>query len=122
MEAKAMALVTGLDVQDTCGSDQLCSGAKAGIEAAVHAMRELFQSDEAEGFLLVNASNAFSSLSRPAALWNCHVLWPCCSRFLFNSYQGYNVIILKGLSSGKLHVFIVRRDHPGLSIGHAYVC
>ena len=52
MEAKAMALVIGPDLLDMCSSDQLCSGAMAGVEAAVHTMKALLQLDEAEGLLL----------------------------------------------------------------------
>ena len=71
MKTKVMALIIGPDVQDVCGSEQLCSGVKAGIELAVHTMRALFKLDEVEGLLLFDASNTFSSLSQPAALWNC---------------------------------------------------
>ena len=78
-----MALATGPDVQVVCGSDQLCAETKAGIEAAAHAMREMFEADESESLLLVDAANAFNALNKPAALWNCWLLWPHCSLFLF---------------------------------------
>ena len=99
MEAKAMVLAVGIDVQELCGADQLCSGAKAGIEAAIHAMKEIFAAEETEGLLLVDASNAFNVISRAATLWNCRVLWPRCSVFLFNSYRGFAVIIVKSLQA-----------------------
>ena len=42
IEAKAVALATGADAAEACGADQLCAGTKAGIEAAVHAMTDIF--------------------------------------------------------------------------------
>ena len=97
LEAKAMALATGIDLQELCAADQLCAGSKAGVEAAVHVMQEVFDDPDTDCLLLVDASNAFNRLSRPAALWNCQVLWPRCSRYLFNSYRGYPVVILGGV-------------------------
>ena len=93
-----MNIITGGDVKDACGSDQLCSGLKAGGEAAIHAMNNLYQdhADDCWGFLFNDAINAFNTMSRPVALWNSRILWSRCSRYLFNSYRGYPVLILKG--------------------------
>ena len=54
--------------QNVCSADQLCAGAKAGTEAAVHVMKELFEANESEGLLLLDAANAFNALKRLAAL------------------------------------------------------
>ena len=70
---------------------------QSGIEGAVHAMSALYDdhSNDGWGFLLTDASNAFNSVNRAAALWNARVLWPNCSRFLFNTYRGYVFLLLK---------------------------
>ena len=56
-----------LDIEVVCGSDQLCTGLKAGIEDAVDTMSDLYDAniDSIDGWdvLLVDASNAFISLN-----------------------------------------------------------
>ena len=41
------------------------------------------------------AVNAFNSLKRVAALWNAQVLWPRCSRFFLNTYQGWANLLIR---------------------------
>ena len=45
------------------GSIQLCAGQLACIEAGVHAVRTMFQKDDIEAVLLIDASNAFNTLN-----------------------------------------------------------
>ena len=91
-------MATRLDVEEVCGVSQLCAGIGAGIEGAVHALNELFEefSSDGWGVLMIDAKNAFNSLNRTAALWNIRVLWPRCSRFLFNSYRGWGSLVVRG--------------------------
>ena len=95
---KMMISITGIDVEEVCSVDQLCSGLKAGIEGAVHGLRELCEKKSSDGFgiLLVDARNAFNSVNRVTALWNVRVLRPRCSRFLFNTYQGFSSLLVQG--------------------------
>ena len=95
---KVMMLCTGVDVQDECGADQLCSGLRGGIEGAIHAVSEVFESRSGDGYgvLMVDARNAFNSLNRSVGLWNARVYWPRCSRFLFNTYRGFSSLWIKG--------------------------
>ena len=60
---KALMQVIGKDVRSAAGSLQLCAGQPAGCEAAIHAMKDLFDDNECEAVLLVDASNAFNCLN-----------------------------------------------------------
>ena len=85
--SKAVAAVLRTDVLEVVGSDQLCAGQKGGCEAAVHALRQAFQSSSANAILLVDAKNAFNSVNRQVALRNILHLCPSIARFLINTYR-----------------------------------
>ena len=58
------------DVMEASGSLQLCTGQISRTGAAIHAMRNIFDADDTDVILLIDASNAFNSLNRAAALHN----------------------------------------------------
>ena len=90
-----MALLTGRDVEDDCGVEQLATGLKASIEGAIHATTDLYDQFASDGWGF-DATNAFNMMHRVTALWNARVQWPRCSRFLFNTYRSYSMLVLKG--------------------------
>ena len=67
---KAIAITITEDIQEACGALQVCAGRISGCETAVHAMRQVYDSQQTKAVLLVNASNAFNSLNRESALRN----------------------------------------------------
>lgn len=75
---KAMVLTTGVDVEELCGADQLCSGLKGGIEEAIHSVSHIFDENSIKGHGVLITG-----------LWNARHLCPRCSRFLFNTYRGH---------------------------------
>jgi hypothetical protein len=99
-----------------CADDQLCAGLECGAEGAIHAMADPFlpandnASDAEHGFLTLDASNAFNSVSRVAALWNARILWPSCSRFLFNAYRGEPALHIHHGSSSDTVTTIYSRE------------
>ncbi len=94
--AKAILTITRGDVQDAAGSLQLCAGQLSGIEAAVHAVRTLFQRVDTEAVLLVDTSNAFNSLNRQAALHNIQRLCPPLATILINTYRAPTELFVDG--------------------------
>ena len=75
------------EIIESVGPLQLSAGQEGGCEAACHAMREMFDDDDSEGVLLVDASNAFNSLNRKTALLNIRHLCPTLSIYLINTYR-----------------------------------
>ena len=67
---KAVLTTLKMEVLEAAGPLQLYARRNAGCEAAVHAMQHVFSEDacNTEDVLLVDASNAFNSLNRQAAL------------------------------------------------------
>ena len=85
--SKAILAIIGQDIKDAAGSVQLCVGQVSGCEAGVHAMREIFNDQGTEAILLVDATNAFNSLNRKAALINIHSLCPPLAIIATNMYM-----------------------------------
>ncbi len=94
--AKAILSIARSDVQDASGCLQLCGGQISGIEAAVHAVRTAFESDENEAVLLADASNAFNSLNRQVALHYIRRLCPPLATILVNTYRAPTELFVDG--------------------------
>ena len=84
---KCVMRVTKPVIVDASRSLQVCAGHKIGGEAAIHAMCNIFDTDETDAVLLVDASNAFNALNRAAALHNTRVLCPTTATYAINTYR-----------------------------------
>ena len=87
--SKAILAIIKPEIQEAAGTLQLCAGQEAGCEAAcaVHALSRIYQDEDTQGALLVDASNAFNNLNRKAALHNIQVLCPSLAKILINTYR-----------------------------------
>ena len=94
--SKAVLSVIGQDIKEAAGSVQLCVGQVSGCEAGVHAMRRIFNDERTEAILLVDATNAFHSLNRKAALVNIHSLCPSLAIVATNTYRGDAALFIDG--------------------------
>ena len=57
---KAILYVIRTDIQLAARELQTCAGHDAGVQAAIHAMKDIFSHDNTDAVLLVDASNAFN--------------------------------------------------------------
>ena len=68
--AKTILHVIGNDIHLSPGAPQTCAGHDAGSEATIHAMRAIFEDNNAHAALLVNATNAFNLVDCQTTLHN----------------------------------------------------
>ena len=67
---KAMNWILKEDIQESAGSLQTATGWKSRAESAIHSVRLIFEDSSTEAVILVDAHNAFSSITRKGALHN----------------------------------------------------
>ena len=81
-----MSVVKG-DIQDSVGSLQVCAGQAGGCEAAIHAMRTIYEEEDTDAVLLIDAANAFNSINRLAMLRNIERICPIAYTYAYNCYS-----------------------------------
>ena len=75
----------------------MCAGQFGGCEAAVYATTEIFQDDETQAVLLVDASNSFNRIDRSVMLHNIDILCPSLAKFAENCYtQKIRLFVIGG--------------------------
>ena len=84
---KTVARLLKQDVVDSVGSLQVCAHQDADCEAAIHSLRTIFQQEETEAVMVIDAFNAFNSINRKAFLHNVKVICPSIATFTNNCYS-----------------------------------
>ena len=93
---KVVMQVLRKDVQEAAGSLQVCDGQSGGCEAAVHAMRNVFEDDDSDAVLLIDAANAFNSINRCTMLENISRLCPIAYVYAYNCYTLHARLFIVG--------------------------
>lgn len=84
------------EIKEAAGPLQTCAGHGAGAEAAIHAMRKIFESEGTDAVLLIDASNAFNRLNRAVALHNIRIICPEISNYIINTYRQPSRLFIAG--------------------------
>jgi len=95
--AKAILFILKQDILNASGCLWLCAGQCGGCKAAIHPMRDLFDREDTDGILLVDASNAFNSwLNQRSGLLNMFHLCPSFATILTNTYCLASFLFIDG--------------------------
>ena len=93
---KTISWCLGEEIKQAAGPLQVSSGLKGGAEAAIHAMKLIFDKEGSDAIILVDAANAFNRLNRRAALHNIRYVCPPFSVVLINTYRTASRLFIMG--------------------------
>ena len=113
---KVIVSVLKEDVIKCTGTLQVCAGQEAGIEAAIHSMDMIYEDEKTDGILLVDASNAFSSLNRQSLLHNISYLCPSIAIFVKNCYSTPSRLFIVGETEITSREGITQSDPVSMAI------
>ena len=80
----------------SAGYLQLCAGQKSGCESVIHAMRSIFEEDECDAVLLIDADNAFNRINRQVMLHNIRLICPIVATYVHNCYNQDSRLFISG--------------------------
>ena len=75
------------EIKEAAGPLQVCAGHNTGADAAIHGMSQVFEEEGRDGFLLIDASNAFNQMNRSAALHNIQIMCKEMALYVINTYR-----------------------------------
>ena len=87
---------TKQDLRSAVGSLQLCTGQDAGCEAAVHAMAHVYDVEDTEAVIFVDAANVFNRLNRQVTLCNTQVIYQALAPVQINTYHNPSWMFVDG--------------------------
>lgn len=84
--AKSVTQILREDLRGAAGGLRLCVGNPSGVEACIHAMKDIFDDPNTDGIIQVDAQNAFNRINRSVLINNMFVMCPEIATFLQNYY------------------------------------
>ena len=95
---------------------QLCAGQDTGNEVAIHIVYDMFNEDNTEAVLIVDASNDFNSINREIFPHNTKVLCPAVASFSNNCYSTPSDLFVQGGKRLKSLERMIQRDPAAIAI------
>ena len=84
------------EIKEAARPLQTCAGHGAGAEAAIHAMKTIYQQEATDAVLLIDAKNAFNCLNPSGALHNIQIICPILAMYLINTYRRPATLFIYG--------------------------